>query len=428
MAQARNVRQILIINLHSARNAGDAALLEMAVRVLQPAFPEARFTLAMNEPLPYFGETDCIRVLPSFMAYCRTSQHRWRPAAFVGLAVSLVAAGSARFGHRVPRWLPEGLKELILAYMTADLVVSCPGNIFATVGHFGLPLLLSAFTVFYALLLRKPFYVLPQSIGPFRRGWERELTRRLYSAARIVYVREPVSLKIAQEIGLPVERLKLVPDLAFALPAGPARDAEALLIQHGVTASGPRLGVTAINRLLKNVSVETWCQYEDALALTLTHFIERYGGTVIFCPQVTGPTDREDDRQAAHRIVEKMGHPPQAVLIDEPLPPSQLKALYGQLDLFLGTRMHSIIFAVGMAVPVIAIAYLTKTQGLAQMLDLQAWTIPLAEVTEGKLWPMLETLWQRRAELRAHLIRYQADLSDQANGVGELIARDFDAR
>jgi len=424
--------KILVINVHSSQNAGDAALLTMALRLLRAAFPGSVITVAMNRPEAGLSsqESDRVGVLPSFMAHLgyggapiSIGQRLWAGVRI--LAVSLASALTYRWRQRLPGWVRGELGDLLAAYTLADLVVSCPGNIFATRSRFGLPFLLSALTVAYASLLRKPLYVLPQSIGPLAVGWQRALVRWVYSHARIVQAREPVSFRLALRIGIPEARLRLVPDLALALPAAPPAEVTTACARLGITGARPMLGVTAINRLLSRHGDAVWDRYETAMAHALRTFLQRYGGCVVFYPQVCGPTEREDDRIAAHRIVEGMGDSGAAILVDEPLSPELLKGLYGEMDLFLATRLHSGIFAASMGVPTLLVEYLSKTRGLAEMMGLEERRLELAEISDDLLWNTLESLWLDRAAVREHLSRVLPPLEQQAMLAGQIIAEDF---
>jgi colanic acid/amylovoran biosynthesis protein len=319
------------------------------------------------------------------------------------------------------------LRDLLRAYTDADLVVGCPGNIFASTGRVGKTLVISALTVAYALLLGKPFYVLPQSIGPLREGWPRRVTGALYRRARLVFAREPLSFRVGQELGLKPERLRLAPDLAFALPPAPRAEAQTILKRLGLS-EGPCLGVTVINRLLRTVDDRTWDRYEASVAYALRRFMVENEAHVVFLPQVTGPTAREDDREAARRVVAAMGDPPAAVVLDDILPPAVLKALCGEMDAFVATRMHSAIFALGMGVPTLMIEYLAKTRGLAEMLGLESWRLDLTEVEPDRLVDALDRLWRERDAYRRRLAETIPPLAAAASDVGRMIAQDFYGR
>ena len=424
------VRNVVMLNLHSVQNVGDAALLEMAVSGVLTAFPTATVTLAMNEPVAAYVERwpGRVAVISSFAALCKAREAAPHMGALLQVVfLSTSVALAYRLGRRQPSWLPPELRRLLLAYMAADVAVSCPGNIFATLGRVGMPFLLAAFTVGYALMLGKPLYVLPQSIGPLRRRWERAIVRRLYGRARYVFVREPVSLRLAREIGLPSSRLRMVPDMAFALPAASREEALAYLAAAGIGA-GPRVGVTVINRLIRNVSADIWERYETALADTLGGFARTHDATVVFFPQVIGPSEREDDRVAARRIIARMGLGAKAILLEEPVPPALMKALYCEIDILIATRMHSAIFALSNGVPTLMIEYLHKVRGLAEMLGLAEWTLSLSEMDASRLAQMLDALWADRKAVHHHLDEIMPGLVREVESVSETIAYDYYTR
>jgi colanic acid/amylovoran biosynthesis protein len=422
--------KILVINIHSSRNAGDAALLEETIKSLLFLSP-SEIVLATNNidiDVSKFSDMENIRVVLSFTGHFVSTNRRkvWRIDKMVwGILLSLIVLLWYRVTRRLPNWLPALWYDLFKAYANADLVISCPGNIFVTMGKVGLPFLVSAYTVAYALMMGKPLYVMPQSIGPLNRWWERALVKLLYSRARLIFVREPISLRLAGEIGLPRAKLHLVPDLAFVYTSAPLEEAAELLKEVVGQLEGPLVGVTVINRLIRYIDNEVWEQYEKSIAYALSKFIDKYGGSIIFFPQVTGPTAKEDDRVASRRIVAKMGNPSSAIVIEKPLLPNILKAAYGLMDIFIATRMHSAIFAISMKVPTLLIGYLHKVMGLAQMLSLEEWVIDLRSVTENVLWERLEALWLNKDILREHLGNIMPLIEIKAGEVGQIIKRDF---
>ncbi|MEM4723800.1 MAG: polysaccharide pyruvyl transferase family protein [Candidatus Hadarchaeum sp.] len=425
------VRKILLINLHSSQNAGDAALLEMALRVLS-VFEGAQIVFAMNEPAtkPYGHDSGNVKVVLSFTGHFVSlradRQAHWQlEKVFWGIIVSLIACLWYKVTKRLPPWLPLSWHELLSAYASADIVVSCPGNIFASMGRLGMPFLASAYTVAYALMMGKPLYVLPQSIGPLRRKWERRLVRYLYSRAKLVFIREPVSFRLAQEIGLDDSQLRLVPDLALAYPPACSEGAADLLEKWAGRYERPLIGVTVINRLIRQAGDDVWDRYERSMAYSLSRFLEEYGGTVIFFPQVVGPTEKEDDRVAAHRIVSQMKDPGRAIIINEHVPPGILKAAYGLTDIFIATRMHSAIFAISMEIPTLLIGYFHKMCGLAEMLAMEQWYLDISEATEVALWKKIESLWLHRTSVKAHLKSIMPILLDQIDSVKQIIWRDI---
>jgi len=427
------IRQILLINLHSSRNAGDAALTRVGIEQLQAAFPGAEVTLAMNDPASHDGSE---QVVASFMSWLKPIDRRARPRwlwPFM-LAWMLVRSGLAAVAYRLtgaPRswFVNETERNLLSAYMRSDLVVSCAGNFLYSSGRLGVPFMVAVFSIAYAHWVNKPLYTLPQSIGPLRYGWERTLLQHVYSRARLVTVREPVSLKVALALRLPPERCVCLPDIAFGLtPDSPEAAKQHLLSQGVAIGRRPLLGVTLINWAAQNRTFTRQTQYEAAVAHALRGFIDRYNGQVVFFAQVTGPTSAEDDRVVARRMSTQLADRPGAVVvIDKICTAQELKALYGHMDLFLGTRMHSNIFALSQGVPVLAIEYFHKTSGIMQWLDLQSWVVDIRTLHADQLDQVLERAWQDREATRQIMLEKLPAIIQQAQSAGALIAQ-FQAR
>ena len=115
----------------------------------------------------------------------------------------------------------------------------------------------------------------------------------------------------------------------------------------------------------------------------------------------------------------------EAELMDMPTKPELLRAAYGQMDLFIATRLHSGIFAIQMGVPTLFIGYLHKTRGLMEMLGMEEWMLEIGDVTEEVLWHKLEALWLCRDAVRSMLAERVPALRACAATVGPKIASDF---
>jgi colanic acid/amylovoran biosynthesis protein len=425
---------ILIINLHSSHNAGDAALTSVAVQQLRAAFPGARLTLAMNDPASYVSDTSGhVRVVGSFMywlqAVSETGQARWqmRELFWLPLAYTLALLCYGAAGWRVYPLLNREQRDLLDAYLDADLVVSAPGNFLYHSGRLGLPFLVAVLSMVVALVLRKPLYTMPQSIGPLRRWWEGLLVRAVLRRARLVLVREPATVTQLRRIGAWWSHCHLLPDLAFAFEGVEREQARHWLQVQGADRARdrPLIGVTLINWSAQYGGFGGQTGYETAFCMALHAFVKQYGGKVLCFPQVCGPAYAEDDRVVARRVAAQLravGVP--ALYIDGPVAPEVLKSAYGEMDLFIGTRMHSNIFALAEEVPTLAVGYRFKTQGIMHMVGLEHQVIDITKVDAGRLHALIDATWANRAALRSHIRREAAECARQAASAATLIARD----
>src|SRR5271157_409389 len=389
---------ILMLNFHSLQNAGDAGLLEASLAGLRRVFKQPRILVSSNYP----AETG-----------------------FSNLGVEPVPSIGALMGSfQGGKTTTSGWQELRAAYRAADLVIGCPGNPFFSMGRFGWPLLLSACSLLPALRRGKPLYILPQTLGPFYRKWEELLVRALYRKARLVFVREPVSLRLAEHWKLKPGRLRLAPDLAFDLSPASAAEAQTILLAAGCH-EGRRLGVVAIPPMVRTIPNKLLEASYGLLAQGLSRLAAQHKLQLVFFGQSCGPTAGEDDRIAARKIMAGLPDPFVATLVETKLAPAQLMACYGQMDALLAGRMHAGIFALAMDRPAFFIGYLTKTAGLAEMLGHPDWIVPLEHLDEPSLWKGLTELWEQREIRSASLPADLAMLKSQASQPMQMIAEDY---
>lgn len=424
---------ILITNVHSVRNAGDAVLLEVTLREMKHAFPEATITVALNDPkgyVPCEGEA----IVSSFVRWFKSSVGRQGDWMVGQLLLAPYWLGQAILAALLFRWtgrpfyllLGRERRRLLEAYFHADLIVSCPGNFFLSGSGLGLPLFLAVFSLAYGWLLDKPLYMMQQSVGPLRRRIDQIMVGWLLQRIRIVFLRDERSMETLKAIGFAHPRCFIIPDAAFLYQGnGDVRRFLRALVEIE-SLRRPFVGVTVIDFGMQNRLFRRQQVYENALVDALTRFVEKYGGTVFLFPQVCGPSEAEDDRIPSRRIADALIEKGiLTVLIDVPWQAGELQAAYGQMDLFIGTRLHSNIFAMTAGTPVIAIAYFYKTYGIMQMLELSDWVLDIHTVDSERLVNLLENLWMRRNAIRHHLACKLPIIREQARLVSRLIQDDY---
>lgn len=419
---------ILLINVHSTCNAGDLALLEVSLSLLRKVFPHARFIVSANWP-----EEDALRALNvdivaslwSLVGAGTNRKPRWQALLLFLLWIY------ARFIAAVPRLarlslVPKPWRDLIQAYQQADLVVAVPGNQLFSHGRHGWPLPLMVAAVDFAHIFHKSLYVLPQSIGPFKRGWEQSLVRSVYSKARLVYLRDHTSMKIAETIGLPKKKVLYAPDPAFDYSPANANEAIELLRSYGYSTAEPSMGVSLIAAMPSILDQNKISRYYEIMTRVLTKFSQHHNLLIFFFNQVCGPSEQEDDRIGTRIVFERIQAKTDRVrIVEETLSPAMLKACYGCMDLFLASRLHAGIFSLGMCVPTLFVGYLHKTLGVLEALGLNDWMVGLDNLDEDELSVKLELTWFNKKERAIQLARLLPDLKLAIHQMSEQIAGDY---
>ncbi len=400
------VHYVLVVNLHSSANAGDHALTLESLRQLRRTFPDARITCAVNDPTT--AEAD-VTAIPSFFNWIRHRQPDgsvgWKlPQGIFLFATAILIGLIYRMTGKLPRlWLNATRYALLNAYARADVVISSAGNVFYSSGS-GLNLLVNYFTFAFGAWVGKPIATLPQSFGPLRRGWEKWLLGQIGRRAQLLLAREPISARLLAEVGVPPQHYRLVPDVAFAYQGKEDEEAKVILGRYlDLSDPPPLLGMTMINWGAQNRAFGQQAHYEAAVIATIQRFLEESEGHVVLFAQVWGPTPAEDDRIPARRVAAAFQTTGRVHFVDAGLNPAQLKGCYAHLDLLVGTRMHSNIFALTVGVPVVAIGYFTKTAGIMEMAGLSEWMVAIESATETTLPPLTLRAWTARDALHRHV-------------------------
>lgn len=426
--------RLLIINLHSTSNAGDHALLLMSLRAIYAFSPDAQITLSVNDPAGFAANQLAEPCVPSFFGWAGGERRPgWLPR--LRLLIQLYLCGlwaALRYrwsGKATYAGIPRPYRSLLRAYFEADAVLSCPGNFIYTRSYLaGLPILVPLFAMFYAWLLGKPFALLPQTVGPLSRRWEGWVVGWVLRRASRIAVRDVTSVALLERLGFGKETYLVIPDLAFQFPGAGREAGMALLQEFGIEPSAlrPRLGVTLINWGAQNPAFGQQLRYEAGVTETIRRFLAETGGEALLFSQVCGPTSADDDRIPARRVAAALaaaGVTEGVHLIDAAIPAPRLKAAYGLMDLFLGSRLHSNIFALAEGVPVLAIAYQDKTFGVMGMLGLGEWVLSIEESGPESLGALYSRFWPRRQEVRSQAQRaVQALQQEIDHKLGDLFA------
>jgi len=418
---------VLIINFHSTRNAGDLALLLSNRQLLQEAFGNPRIIVSANWPDEEAYAEYGFEVVPSPWALAGVRPENPLPKQIVALIGTYIALWQhRRYQAPLESTANQPWKRLHSAYATADVVVGVSGNQFYSSGKYGWPFPATYASVSLAHAFQKPLYILPQSIGPLRRQWERRMLAKGYGRARRIYLRDSISLRLAGELGLPMENVSYAPDPAFDLAPADPMEATNLLQTWGADMTKPKLGVTVIAPMGRSFVTAEVKNYYAVLEQTLTRFLQCYTAQVVLFNQVSGPTANENDGEAAAALCSRLkAQGLEAVHINQVVRPAQLKASYGLMQAFLASRLHSGVFALGMNVPTVFIGYLSKTRGMLQALELENNVIDLKDLKEQDLWEKLSYTWEHATQERRALEVKMPAIKVSSHAPAQGIREDF---
>lgn len=389
------INRVLITNGYVSANAGDAALLAVCVQQVRSAFPTAEVWVASLEDPDLVPTYEGAHNIGSIRRYVSDDRHALpirllRRLVGVLLGV-LYLVLPTRCSAALRRPLPaEVAREASLA-ADCDLVVSMGGGYVH--GRGGLAGWQNLYFVLLPMLIaqhhRRRTIFAPQSFGPFDGGPLQELLiRHTLGRSQLVIAREDKSVAALVRCGVPRETITRGVDAAFSLQ--PAQEPTDRMLPPKA------VGLTARQWLPDHEQH----RYELALARTIDQLTAR-GFRPVLVPQVTAAYTADDDRIVERRIADLCATAP--TRLDEQLPYDVLFRLYGECEFFVGTRFHSVIFALLHRVPCLAIEYEHKTSGIMNDLGLGEWSIPIEDATDERVSALADRLIASRDSYLAQL-------------------------
>ncbi|MGB9618803.1 MAG: hypothetical protein ACPL7K_00145, partial [Armatimonadota bacterium] len=94
------------------------------------------------------------------------------------------------------------------------------------------------------------------------------------------------------------------------------------------------------------------------------------------------------------------------------------------MDYLVGTRFHSVVFAQGLGIPSMAIAYGgNKANGIMGDMGLADYVVPIDKVTEEQLCNMFDSLIEKSDEIRRKLADWLAKARTERDRLVETLQR-----
>jgi colanic acid/amylovoran biosynthesis protein len=285
----------------------------------------------------------------------------------------------------------------------ADAVVFVPGGYFLAPHAKHTHWFRHCSSVLVAAFLKKPVILYSCSIGPFVGKHNRLLAKYVLNKADIIVLREKLSRRYLEQIGVCRPMIYETVDAAFLLQASDGNRAEELFDRHVKAVKGLRVGVSVrpYDFPGENNANESQKHYMEVVAHLADYSVAQYGAAVFFMPQ--GLDGTYSDLSISRDIAKLMKNAENASVITEDYSPQDLKTLYGFMDVFVGVRMHANIFALGAKVPVLAIAYEPKTLGIMESLGLHEFVSDIRTLSFGELRDKMDTLIRNRSKIRDYL-------------------------
>lgn len=388
---------ILITNMHSALNLGDDAIFDVTLSEIKRSIPDARITIATNDPISWQKYSPNVQILPSMVTWVK----RWKNGNWklnIGLVIyyslMLLITIIAYKLHIKIHFGSIEIRQLLSAYYSCDILLVCGGgNIYAT-KKLSWGLIWEVLMFGFGVFIEKPVFLMPQSIGPIHGCLQTRILKFILNRVKKIYVRDQASADYLDALDIR-NNYYVVPDLAFSLGKNKSmrRSQDGLIV-----------GVTVINLDSALVPTVVQREYELTIEELIKQLNKQYNVSIKIIVQCFGPTIDQDDRIVSSRLFNNLKNEITSLeIINNIKDGRDVQTLVSNLDIMIGTRMHSGIFALSSCVPTILFKYQPKSLALMQMLGLEKFCVEMENLTPGLVYPVIEDLIKERLNIKEML-------------------------
>jgi polysaccharide pyruvyl transferase CsaB len=275
------------------------------------------------------------------------------------------------------RTVGSTLKQHIRVVQSLDVLIVGGGGLLMDMYKRDAPLYSSL--VFIARLLRKKVMIYGVGAGPIQTALGKWLIRQMVQLSHAVFVRDEDSKQLLHRIGVRKE-IRVIADPAFTLHNDVKKEERPAI---------RRIGVTAVPYFSHTywpvANEEKYGQYVKNMAQNLDTLIEQLGAEIVLFS-----TKFPQDVQVTEHIYEQMAHQEAVTIKKDNLTPKRILKVCQDVDLVIGTRLHSLILAVAAETPIIGIGYHPKVKSFFETLNLSSMYVPIDGLKDpNTLWNVI---------------------------------------
>ncbi len=257
--------------------------------------------------------------------------------------------------HAIDR---KNIRKIYRAIRNCDVLISGGGSLLQDVTS-GRSIIYYLGIMMIGIFLKKKVFIYSQGIGPINRRLNRLMVRWVLNRVDCITVRDEKSKKELEDLGVCVPPIHVTADPVITLPKGDLSVGRQILEAEGLCEDfdKPLIGF-ALRGWQKNE------KFRQAICKAADSLIHQYDANIVFIPFHYG-----EDMHILEEIEKEMEN--KAIFIKNRYDVQTLLGIVGNLDLLIGVRLHSLIFAAIMNTPMIAVSYDPKIDSFMKSLGLE---------------------------------------------------------
>lgn len=236
-------------------------------------------------------------------------------------------------------------------------------------------------------------------IGPLKKERNKKLTRKIVNRVDVITLREDLSYNELKKLKIDRPKIKVTADPALTLKPDTPLRIEQIFMNEGID----------LNQQFLGVSVRRWPgreKFETVIAKAVDHLSAKYGITPLFLAM-----HYPEDLAIIDNITSKMKS--KFCVIRQKPTVSEMLGIIQKTQMLVGMRLHALIFAASLRVPIVGMVYEPKVEGFIRYIDqVSAGNIDSLEIEALK--EVLENTWRNRDSIKKGMDENIAVLRDKS--------------
>jgi len=374
------MKNLLIIQNYNA-NKGDSSVVHTMKMTLLEMDEQINIRLTSYDPEMAFNEygLESAERIISFkkvkFAKSKFMKIYYFIKEFIWVLYSLVWLLFYKIDIKLP--LPKSKKKSVHFYLISEVVVLPGGHFFTNFNGFHVNVS-HAYGLLFAKMLNKKTMIYAQTIGPFFGKFgslTKKMTDYVIRHTDIVSVREEDSLKYCKEYN----NVHVTAETVFALPSDKNIAVDLPDLEKLKQSSKPVVGVTIHHIYYKHFFTRE--EYIELMAKLFDGMIEEFDCNILIIP-MEADYHEGGDRPIASEMIALCNKKDNIYILKGDHDPIVTSSVIANMDIFVGTKTHSIVYGLKSNVPTISISYQQKSNEFMKMFNVLENAINLKNLNE----------------------------------------------
>jgi polysaccharide pyruvyl transferase CsaB len=243
-------------------------------------------------------------------------------------------------------------------------------------------------TIYLAKKLGLKVMLYSNGIGAVSKKSNRIITSIIINKVDVITLREKASLKEIESLHITKPQVLVTADPAFTLEPCSDEEASSILTAEGIIKDKPCVGISI--RKWKNHTT-----YLKQIAEASDYMVEKLKVQPVFIPM-----HYPYDVKVCQTVASMMKYKP--IIIKNKYSVSQTFGIIKNMDMIIGMRLHALIYAASLQVPMLGLIYDPKVEGFLEYIN-QPTAGNVEDLNYEHLTQSIENVWNNRQQIKSQL-------------------------